>query len=104
VGGGALPGALFHAICKAVKTTSIDAAYDSTKFYEAWRAVIQRYGIYNTYTSRGAIKGQSKLNSITRQSPKFEFQRSLKVDHTLKRLKNVLCKTPGVATIKSRSV
>jgi hypothetical protein len=40
-----------------VKTTTIDAAYDSTKFYEAWRAVIQRYGIYNPYTGRGAIKG-----------------------------------------------
>jgi hypothetical protein len=33
------------------------AAYDSTKFYEAWRTVIQRYGIYNPYTGRGAIKG-----------------------------------------------
>lgn len=38
------PGTLF---VKTVKTTSIDAAYDSTKFYEAWRTVIQRYGIYN---------------------------------------------------------
>ncbi len=41
---------------KTVKTTSLDAAYDSTKFYEAWRSVIQRYGIYNPYTGRGAIK------------------------------------------------
>ena len=48
------PGTLF---IKTVKTTSIDAAYDSTKFYEAWRTVIQRYGIYNPYTGRGAIKG-----------------------------------------------
>lgn len=48
------PGALF---IKTVKTTSIDAAYDSTKFYEALRTVIQRYGIYNPYTGRGAIKG-----------------------------------------------
>ena len=24
---------------------------------EAWRTVIQRYGIYNPYTGRGAIKG-----------------------------------------------
>lgn len=48
------PGILF---VKTVKTTSLDAAYDSTKFYEAWRAVIQRYGIYNPYTGRGAIKG-----------------------------------------------
>jgi hypothetical protein len=37
-----------------VKTTSLDAAYDSTKFYEAWRTVIQRYGIYNPYTGGGA--------------------------------------------------
>ncbi|QCL97720.1 hypothetical protein EXN32_20620 [Agrobacterium tumefaciens] len=42
---------------KTVKTTSIDAAYNSTTFYEAWRTVIQRYGIYNPYTGRGAIKG-----------------------------------------------
>jgi integrase len=48
------PGTLF---VRTVKTTSIDAAYDSTKFYEAWRTVIQRYGIYNPYTGRGAIKG-----------------------------------------------
>lgn len=48
------PGTLF---VKTVKTTSLDAAYDSTKFYEAWRTVIQRYGIYNPYTGRGAIKG-----------------------------------------------
>ena len=48
------PGTLF---VKTVKTTSLDAAYDSTKFYEAWRTGIQRYGIYNPYTGRGAIKG-----------------------------------------------
>ncbi|WP_413251180.1 hypothetical protein [Shinella zoogloeoides] len=48
------PGTFF---VKTVKTTSLDAAYDSTKFYEAWRTVIQRYGIYNPYTGRGAIKG-----------------------------------------------
>jgi hypothetical protein len=48
------PGTLF---VKTVKTTSIDAAYDSTTFYEAWRTVIQRYGIYNPYTGRGAVKG-----------------------------------------------
>jgi hypothetical protein len=50
------PGTLF---VKTVKTTSLDAAYDSTKFYEAWRTVIQRYGIYNPYTGRGAIKGHA---------------------------------------------
>ncbi|MCB5205117.1 hypothetical protein LH464_21860 [Neorhizobium sp. T786] len=48
------PGTLF---VKTVKTTSLDAAYNSTTFYEAWRTVIQRYGIYNPYTGRGAIKG-----------------------------------------------
>ena len=53
------PGTLF---VKTVKTTSLDAAYDSTKFYEAWRTVIQGYGIYNPYTGgpytgRNAIKG-----------------------------------------------
>ena len=48
------PGMLF---VKTVKTTSIDAAYNQTTFYEAWRLAIQRYGIYNPYTGRGAIKG-----------------------------------------------
>jgi len=48
------PGTLF---VKTVKTTSLDAAYNSVTFYEAWRTVIQRYGIYNPYTGRGAIKG-----------------------------------------------
>lgn len=48
------PGTFF---VKTVKTTSYDATYDSTKFYEAWRTIIQRYGIYNPYTGRGAFKG-----------------------------------------------
>jgi hypothetical protein len=42
---------------KTVKSTSQDAAYDQNTFYEAWRLIIQRYGIYNPYTGRGAIKG-----------------------------------------------
>jgi hypothetical protein len=42
---------------KTVKITSADAAYNQTTFYEAWRLTIQRYGIYNPYTGRGAIKG-----------------------------------------------
>ncbi len=54
LGGANDPQTLF---VKTVKTTSIDAAYNSTTFYEAWRTVIQRYGIYNPYTGRGAIKG-----------------------------------------------
>ncbi|ENN89812.1 hypothetical protein RHSP_08544 [Rhizobium freirei PRF 81] len=48
------PGTFF---VKTVKTTSTEAAYDITSFYEAWRLIIQRYGIYNPYTGRGAIKG-----------------------------------------------
>lgn len=48
------PGTLF---VKTVKTTSKDAAYNQTTFYEARRLTIQRYGIYNPYTGRGAIKG-----------------------------------------------
>ncbi|MBO6666463.1 MAG: hypothetical protein JJ922_02910 [Parvibaculum sp.] len=42
---------------KTVKKTSADAAYDQTTFYEAWRLTIQRYGIFNPYTGRGAIEG-----------------------------------------------
>ena len=42
---------------KTVKVTSKDAAYCQNTFYEAWRLAIQRYGIFNPYTGRGAIKG-----------------------------------------------
>lgn len=42
---------------KTVKRTSTNAAYDQNTFYEAWRLIIQRYGIYNPYTGRGAIEG-----------------------------------------------
>ena len=38
------PGTFF---VKTVKITSKDASYDQNTFYEAWRLVIQRYGIYN---------------------------------------------------------
>lgn len=48
------PGTFF---IKTVKRTSTDAAYCQTAFYEAWRWVIQRYGIFNPYTGRGAIPG-----------------------------------------------
>lgn len=48
------PGTFF---VKTVKTTSRDASYDQNTFYEAWRLIIQRYGIYNPYTQRGAIPG-----------------------------------------------
>lgn len=52
--GAADPGTFF---IKTVKATSRDASYDQNTFYEAWRLTIQRYGIYNPYTDRGAIAG-----------------------------------------------
>jgi hypothetical protein len=42
---------------KTAKMTSINAAYCQNTFYEAWRTAIQRYGIYNPWTKRGAIEG-----------------------------------------------
>jgi hypothetical protein len=42
---------------KTVKRTSTDAAYNQTTFYEVWRLTIQRYGIYNPWTERGAVAG-----------------------------------------------
>lgn len=48
------PGTFF---IKTAKMTSKDASYDQNTFYEAWRLTIQRYGIYNPYTQRGAIPG-----------------------------------------------
>jgi hypothetical protein len=48
------PGTFF---VKTVKRSSSDAAYNQTTFYEAWRLVIQRYGIFNPYTGKGAIEG-----------------------------------------------
>lgn len=52
--GGPDPGTFF---VKTVKRTSRDASYSQAAFYEAWRLIIQRYGIHNPYTGRGAIKG-----------------------------------------------
>lgn len=34
-----------------------EASYCQTSFYEVWRHTIERYGVYNPYTGRGAIKG-----------------------------------------------
>jgi hypothetical protein len=48
------PGTLF---VKTVKASTRDASYNSCAFYEAWRLAIQRYGIWNPYTNRGAIRG-----------------------------------------------
>jgi len=46
------PGTFF---AKTIKRSSSDAGYDQNTFYEAWRLTIQRYGIFNPYTGRGAI-------------------------------------------------
>lgn len=54
IGDAADPGTFF---VKSVKRTSADASYNQNTFYEAWRLTIQRYGIYNPYTGRGAIEG-----------------------------------------------
>lgn len=48
------PGTFF---VKTVKVSSRNAAYNQNTFYDAWRQVIQRYGIYNPYTQKGAIRG-----------------------------------------------
>lgn len=42
---------------KTAKITSTKSAYDQHTFYEAWRLVTQRYGVYNPWTGRGAIEG-----------------------------------------------
>lgn len=54
LGPAADPGTFF---IKTAKLSSTNAAYDQNTFYEAWRLAIQRYGIYNPYTGRGAIEG-----------------------------------------------
>ena len=48
------PGTFF---VKTVKGKSKSAEFDINSFYDAWRLTIQRYGIYNPYTGRGAIAG-----------------------------------------------
>lgn len=48
------PGTLF---VKTTKAKSKSGAYNQCTFYEAWRLTIQRYGIFNPYTGRGAIEG-----------------------------------------------
>lgn len=48
------PGTFF---IKSISSRSREPAYNQTTFYEAWRLIIQRYGIYNPYTGRGAIEG-----------------------------------------------
>ncbi|MBO6894284.1 MAG: hypothetical protein JJ866_20240 [Roseibium sp.] len=48
------PGTFF---VKTAKITSANAEYSQNTFFEAWRTAIQRYGIFNPWTGRGAIKG-----------------------------------------------
>lgn len=48
------PGTFF---IKTTKRSSQSAEYDQNTFYEAWRLAIQRYGVFNPYTGRGAIEG-----------------------------------------------
>ncbi len=48
------PGTFF---VRTVKSDKKSPAYDMASFYAAWRLTIQRYGIYNPYTGRGAIEG-----------------------------------------------
>jgi hypothetical protein len=48
------PGTFF---IKTTKRSSQSAEYDQNTFYEAWRLAIQRYGVFNPYTRRGAIQG-----------------------------------------------
>jgi hypothetical protein len=48
------PGSLF---VKTMKANCVSAEYDSTPFYQAWRLTIERHGIFNPYTGRGAIAG-----------------------------------------------
>lgn len=48
------PGTFF---VKSAKHSSQSGAYNQTTFFEAWRWTIQRYGIFNPYTGRGAIEG-----------------------------------------------
>jgi hypothetical protein len=54
LGPAADPGTFF---VKTSKARSVHAAYGQNTFYEAWRWIIQRYGIYNPFTGRGAIAG-----------------------------------------------
>jgi hypothetical protein len=54
LGGRKDPGTFFVRTMKSDRKTG---AFDTTGFYLAWKTAIQRYGIHNPYTGRGAIKG-----------------------------------------------
>jgi hypothetical protein len=42
---------------RRVETGIRSAALDAYAFYDVWVLMIQQYGIYNPFTTRGAIKG-----------------------------------------------
>jgi hypothetical protein len=48
------PGVFF---VKTVKRTSRNAEFTQSGFYEAWKLIIQRHGVYNPWTGRGVIDG-----------------------------------------------
>ncbi len=48
------PGTFF---VRSAKSSPRAPIYDMFSMYGAWKDIIQRYGIYNPYTGRGAIKG-----------------------------------------------
>jgi hypothetical protein len=50
------PGTFFVRTSKRLKTRNV-AEYTVVSMADAWKVAIQRYGIYNPYTKRGAIKG-----------------------------------------------
>lgn len=54
IGGATDPGTFF---VKTAKMSSTNAGYCQNTFYEARRTAIQRYGIYNPWTGKGAVKG-----------------------------------------------
>ena len=42
---------------RSVRSPKTSASYEVGEFYGAWRKIIQRYGIYNPFTGRGALEG-----------------------------------------------
>jgi hypothetical protein len=52
--GRADPGTFF---VRSARSSRRSPSYDLFGFYDAWKTIIQRYGIYNPYTKRGAIAG-----------------------------------------------
>ena len=48
------PGTFF---VRAARAPGYDCEFTMHTFYDAWKSAIQRYGIYNPYTGKGAIAG-----------------------------------------------